>query len=184
MKLFKSKRVEELEKEKEEVLIRLNSITEKEDTVRHLNDVLKKMRIEVASLNDKRLNLSKDIELLNAEKEQISFDIEGLGQEVLNLRHIKHEEQNSLLSYSDKIDKIKNRIDESEKDYSEENGADADFEDKRDEIKLLQKEYEELQDKILSAEQTIEELSETEDQLTEQIKEKREELENFNTEKL
>ena len=42
MGLFESKRLRELEKENEELLFKINSISDKEDNVRQLNDVLKK----------------------------------------------------------------------------------------------------------------------------------------------
>ncbi|MCK7528714.1 MAG: hypothetical protein MZV64_69730 [Ignavibacteriales bacterium] len=112
MGLFGSKKIKELEKEKEEVLIRLNAITEKEDNIRHLNEVLKKMRMEVAELNEKKLALAGEIESLYEEKNKTHIDIESLGKEILNLRQMKLEEQNSILTYTDKIEKIKNRIDD------------------------------------------------------------------------
>ena len=58
MGLFENKRLRELEKENEELLFRINSISEKEDNVRNLNDVLKKMRMEVSDLNERKLSLS------------------------------------------------------------------------------------------------------------------------------
>ena len=187
MGLFASKRVKELEQEKEEVLLRLNSITEKEDNVRHLNEVLKKMRIEVSELNEKKLFLSDDIELLNEQKNIANTEIEGLSREILNLRQIKLEEQNSILTYTEKIDEIKNRIENSDNEFFDEIDSVSDVSDineKKDKIKLLQKQYDELKDKILSAEQIIEELNETEEQLNENIKDKREEFETLTAEKL
>ena len=110
MGLFDSKKLKELEKEKEEVLLRLNSITEKEDNVRHLNDVLRKMRIEVAELNEKKLRISDEIEPLVIQKEQLKSDLENIAKEIFNLRQIKIEEQNAILAYTSQLDDIKAKI--------------------------------------------------------------------------
>lgn len=119
MGLFENKRLRELEKENEELLFRINSISEKEDNVRNLNDVLKKMRMEVSDLNERKLSLSGEIESLREQKRQTKADMEGLNKEILNLRHLKLEEQNTLLDYSSRIDQIKNQIsnDENLKDF-------------------------------------------------------------------
>ena len=100
MSLFENKRLRELEKENEELLFKINNITEKEDNVRHLNDVLKKMRMEVSDLNERRLTLSSEIESLHEDKRQVKGDIEGLNKEIQNLKILKLEEQNTLLEYS------------------------------------------------------------------------------------
>ena len=68
MGLFESKRLRELEKENEELLFKINSISEKEDNVRQLNDVLKKMRLEVSDLNERKLSLAGEIESLRRAK--------------------------------------------------------------------------------------------------------------------
>ncbi len=43
-------------------------------------------------------------------KRQYKADIERFNKEILNLRNLKLEEQNTLLEYSSQIDKIKNQI--------------------------------------------------------------------------
>ena len=110
MGLFENKRLRELEKENEELLFKINSISEKEDNVRSLNDVLKKMRMEVSDLNERKLSLAGEIESLREQKRQTKADIEGFNKEILNLRQLKLEEQNTLLDYSSRIDRIKNQI--------------------------------------------------------------------------
>ena len=170
----------ELEKENEELLFKINNIAEKEDNVRHLNDVLKKMRMEVSDLNERRLSLSGEIESLHEDKRQVKGDIEGLNKEIQNLKTLKLEEQNTLLDYSSRIDKIKNQIsnDETLKDIE------IDFDDellinKNKEVEVLNREYDELRDKVFSVEEKIEELNGFEDELNERINEKKKELESL-----
>ena len=185
MGLFENKRRRELEKEKEELLIRLNNITEREDNVRQLNDILKKMRVEVADLNERKLNLSSEIESLREQKKQIKVDIETLNKEILNLKNLKLEEQNTLLEYSARIDKIKNQINNDE----DLKNLDIELEpellaNRSKQLENLSSEYEELRDKIFVAEERIDELNSLEDELSWKIKEKKKELESLNNEKL
>ena len=69
------------------------------------------MRLEVSDLNEKKLNLASEIESLHEQKRQTKADLEGLGKEILNLRQMKLEEQNLILTYSEKIDQIKDKVD-------------------------------------------------------------------------
>ena len=152
MGLFESKRLRELEKENEELLFRINSISEKEDNVRQLNDVLKKMRLEVSDLNERKLSLAGEIESLREQKRQTRADIEGFNKEILNLRQLKLEEQNILLDYSSRIDRIKNQInnDENLKDIEIDINSDL-VKNRSNEIEELNKEYDLLKDKMFSA---------------------------------
>ena len=185
MGLFENKRLRELEKENEELLFRINNISEKEDNVRHLNDVLKKMRMEVSDLNDRKLALAGEIESLREDKRQVKGDIEGLNKEILNLRSLKLEEQNTLLDYSSQIDKIKNQIskDESLRDI-EVDLDDESIEIRNNNIKELTSEYDELRDKIFYAEEKVDELNTQEEELIERINAKKKELESLSNEKL
>ena len=185
MGLFENKKLRELEKENEELLFRINSIAEKEDNVRNLNDVLKKMRMEVSDLNERKLSLSSEIESLREQKRQNKADIEGFNKEILNLRQLKLEEQNTLLDYSSRIDRIKNQI------SNNENLRDTNFDagdeiisDRSKEIEALNKEYDELKDKMFAAEEKIDELNSFEDELNERISQKKKELESLNNKKL
>lgn len=174
MGLFENKRLRELEKENEELLFRINSISEKEDNVRNLNDILKKMRMEVSDLNERKLSLSGEIESLREQKRQTKADIEGFNKEILNLRQLKLEEQNTLLDYSSRIDRIKNQInnDESLKDIVLDPNDNL-VRDRNNEIEALNKEYDELNDKMFAAEERIDELNSLEDELNERINEKK-----------
>ena len=160
MGLFENKRLRELEKENEELLFRINSISEKEDNVRHLNDVLKKMRLEVSDLNERKISLATDIENLKEQKRLVNIDIENYNKDILNLKNLKLEEQNTLLMYSSQIDKIKNKISNDENFNDLEIDFDHDSINKRNrEIEELNREFENLRDRIFTAEEKIEELN-------------------------
>ncbi|MFN3695062.1 MAG: hypothetical protein ACK4UV_08635, partial [Ignavibacterium sp.] len=64
MGLFESKRIKELELERDKLKEQLNNLYEREENIRHLNEVLKKMRLEVAELNEKKLAISTELEQL------------------------------------------------------------------------------------------------------------------------
>lgn len=68
MGLFESKRIKELELERDKLKEQLNNLYEREENIRHLNEVLKKMRLEVAELNEKKLALSTELEQLRDER--------------------------------------------------------------------------------------------------------------------
>ncbi len=66
-----NKRLTELEKQNEELLLDLIVSRRREDNVRNLNDVLKKMRMEVADLNERKLSLAEEIESLREQEKTI-----------------------------------------------------------------------------------------------------------------
>lgn len=53
MGLFESKRIKELDIERDKLKEQLNNLYEREENIRRLNEVLKKIRLEVAELNEK-----------------------------------------------------------------------------------------------------------------------------------
>lgn len=115
MGLFQSKKIRELEDENRELRLRINNIIEKEDEIRGLSDALKKLRRESAELNENKVSISEEVKSLAQKKNEIVKEIEILNSEALNLRQLKFDEQNALLEYSSKLDKIKNR--KNEQDY-------------------------------------------------------------------
>lgn len=110
MGIFDSKRLRELEMENEDLKNRIHVITEREESIQHLNDVLRKMRSEVSELNELKLTLSSEINYLREEELQKKDILENLNSEISQLRELKHEEQNNLLVYSEQIKSIEKII--------------------------------------------------------------------------
>ncbi|HSL89683.1 MAG TPA: hypothetical protein VK870_10300 [Ignavibacteriaceae bacterium] len=110
MGIFSSKRLRELEIENEDLKNRIHVITEREESIRHLNDVLRKMRSEVSELNELKLTLSSEINYLKEEELQKKDILENLNHEISQLRELKLEEQNNLLVYSEQIKSLEKII--------------------------------------------------------------------------
>ncbi len=106
MGLFESKRIKELELERDKLKEQLNNLYEREENIRHLNEVLKKMRLEVAELNEKKLAISTELEQLRDEKRKKTSELENLDKEIAHLREMKFEEQSTLLSYTKQIQEL------------------------------------------------------------------------------
>ena len=108
--MFKSKKIQNLLEENEELKTKFQAIHSKEDNIKNLNEVLKKQRLEVARLNEERRSLKESIDKIRIEEGEKKLEIEELGQRIGHLNEMKDELQNVILSYTNQIDNIESTL--------------------------------------------------------------------------
>ena len=108
--MFKSKKIQSLIEENEELKTKFQAIESREDNIKSLNEILKKLRLEVARLNEERREIKDSIEKILADKEHKQLEVDELGQRIGHLREMKDELQNVILSYSNQIDHIEDTL--------------------------------------------------------------------------
>ena len=106
MSLFKSKELKSLRSENEELKTKFHFMYEKEENAKKLEEVLKRLRMEVAQLNEKKNAIIREIESFEAEEIQKKENIAELDQKILSLKEMKDELQNNILKYSSQIQDI------------------------------------------------------------------------------
>src|ERR1035438_10608600 len=111
--MFKSKKIQRLLEENEELKTKFQAIHSQEDNIKNLNEVLKRLRLEVARLNAERKGLKESIDKNRIEEETKRSEIEELNQRIGSLREMKDELQNVILSYSNQIDRKSTRLNSS-----------------------------------------------------------------------
>jgi len=110
--MFKSKKIQNLLNENEELKTKFQAIHSKEVNIKNLDEVLKKQRLEVARLNEERRSLKESIDKIRTEEGEKKLEIEELGQRIGHLHEMKDELQNVILSYTNQIDNIESTIKE------------------------------------------------------------------------
>lgn len=108
--MFNTKKIKRLNEENEELKTTIETINGKEENIKNLNIVLKKMRLEVAGLNEEKRNLIDSIGKIKFEEEGKRNDITDLNRKIDHLREMKDELQNVVLSYTNRIENIENTI--------------------------------------------------------------------------
>jgi chromosome segregation ATPase len=108
--MFKSKKIQSLLEENEELKTKVQAIHSQENNIENLNEVLKRMRLEVARLNEERRNLKESIDNFCIDEENKKLEIEELNQRIGHLREMKADLQNVILSYTNQIDNIESTI--------------------------------------------------------------------------
>jgi len=108
--MFKSKKIQSLLEENEELKTKFQAIHSQENNIKNLNEVLKRLRLEVARLNEERRNLKESINKICIDEENKKLEIENLNQRIGHLREMKDDLQNVILSYTNQIDNIESTI--------------------------------------------------------------------------
>jgi chromosome segregation ATPase len=108
--MFKSKKIQSLLVENEELKTKFQAIHSQENNIKNLNEVLKRLRLEVARLNEERRNLKESIDKFCIDEENKKLEIEELNQRIGHLREMKDDLQNVILSYTNQIDNIESTI--------------------------------------------------------------------------
>jgi chromosome segregation ATPase len=108
--MFKSKKIQNLLEENEELKTKFQAIHSKEDNIKNLNEVLKKQRLEVARLNEERRSLKESIDKIRIEEGEKKLAIEKLGHRIGHLNEMRDELQNVILSYTNQIDNIESTL--------------------------------------------------------------------------
>jgi myosin heavy chain 9/10/11/14 len=108
--MFYSKKIKSLLKENDELKSKFQDILNKEENINNLNEVLIRIRIEVAELNDERRGLIKSIDTIRINEENKRLEVEELCKKIGHLHEMKNELQNDILSYTNQIDNIESSI--------------------------------------------------------------------------
>jgi chromosome segregation ATPase len=108
--MFKSKKIKILLEENEELKTKFQAIDNQENNIKNLNEVLKKLRLEVARLNEERKELKESIEKFSIEEEYKKLEVVELNQRISHFREMKDELQNVILSYTNQIDNIESTL--------------------------------------------------------------------------
>jgi chromosome segregation ATPase len=108
--MFKSKKIQILLEENEELKTKFQAIHSQENNIKNLNEVLKKLRLEVARLNEERRSLKESIDKIRIDEEDKKLEIDELNQRIGHLHEMRDELQNVILSYTNQIDNIENTL--------------------------------------------------------------------------
>ena len=108
--MFNAKKIKRLNDENEDLKLKIETFNGKEENIKNLNIVLKKMRLEVAGLNEEKRTLQESIEQIKQQEEGKKNEIAELGKKIDHLREMKDELQNVVLSYTNRIENIENTI--------------------------------------------------------------------------
>ena len=104
--MFNSKKIKVLKEENEELKTKFQAIYIKEDNIKNLTELIKKLRFVVAQLHERRKMLLESINKFRLEEGNKKLEIEELNKRIGHLREMKDELQNVILSYSNQIDNI------------------------------------------------------------------------------
>jgi chromosome segregation ATPase len=108
--MFNSKKIKSLLKENEELKTKFQAISNKEESINNLNEVLIRIRIEVAQLNEERRGLLSSIDTIRIDEENKRLEVDELSKKIGHLHELKNELQNDILSYTNQIDNIESSI--------------------------------------------------------------------------
>jgi chromosome segregation ATPase len=107
MAIIKSKRFKDMQKENDELKTYVKKLDDKRETVSNLDEVIKKIRVELAELQNQKLTYNNSIQKLKASEQSTQLEVEKLGRELNHLRELKNDEQNNVLILSDQVNGLK-----------------------------------------------------------------------------
>ncbi|MBZ0200664.1 MAG: hypothetical protein K8H86_12405 [Ignavibacteriaceae bacterium] len=104
MSLFKSKEIETLRNENEELKTKFHFMYEKEQSVKQLEEIVKNLREEATELSSEKSELTDTITNLQNNVVDKKDELRALDSKLVSLQEMKEELQNTLLSYSNQVD--------------------------------------------------------------------------------
>ena len=107
MSIFNSAEIKALKKENQELKNRLQSYSEKGDKLSDLEVILRKIRSEIAKMNETKENLNDEIKILLADKKIKESELNELSNRIPELNGVKRELQHAVLDYQEKLESIK-----------------------------------------------------------------------------
>lgn len=176
--ILSSKRIKELETENEELKTLLKGFTAKEEQLKRFDELIKKARIEFGDITQRRDQTAQTLETLENEKTKLNCDIQKISYEIKQLRELKIDEHNQLLTLSNALldsgkisadDKVNQLSNAKFNLYQEIEAA----EKRKNEIK---NQTAELEKKYKEAYQKIREIKDVEQTLRTKIEKRKEEL--------
>jgi chromosome segregation ATPase len=98
MSLLNSKKLKELQSENEELKAFIQNLTDNESRFRHLEELVKKARVDYANITMKKDQTALTLEHLEKEKNKLNNQTQKLSHEIEQLRELKIYEQNQILT--------------------------------------------------------------------------------------
>ena len=96
--MLSSKRIKELETENEELKALIQGFNTKEEKLKRFDELIKKARIEFGDITQRKDQTAQTLEALENEKARLNHDIQKISYEIKQLRELKIDEQNQLLT--------------------------------------------------------------------------------------
>ena len=96
--MLSSKRIKELETENEELKTLIQGFTAKEEKLKRFDELIKKARIEFGDITQRKDQTAQTLEVLENEKTKLNHDIQKISYEIKQLRELKIDEHNQLLT--------------------------------------------------------------------------------------
>jgi len=181
--MFNSKKIQSLLEENEELKTKFQAIHNQEDNIKNLTEVLKKLRLEVARLNEERRSLKDSIEKNRIEGAKKELEIDELNQRIGYLHEMKDELQNVILSYTNQIDNIESTLKENherisaqsaeENEHNEVENINSELVDKKEEIEQYISDANQIKNKIIDEEAK---LADREELISEEVNQLNEKL--------
>ncbi len=114
MAFLNSNKLKELRSENEELKAFIQNLTDNESRFRHLEELVKKARVDYANITMKKDQTALTLEHLEKEKNKLNNQTQKLSHEIEQLRELKVYEQNQILTLNknsaNKQDKIETGI--------------------------------------------------------------------------
>ena len=110
MGIFKSKELEQLKAENEELKNKFHVMYEKEENAQKLDQVLKRLRAEVVQMNEKKNGTQREIELLIEQEREKKEQAKHIDQQIAGMKEMRDELQNTVLTYTNQIQDIESTV--------------------------------------------------------------------------
>lgn len=117
MSFLNSKKLKELESENEELKKLIDGFSEKEDQLKHFDELVKKARLDYAEIASKKDQTAEKLESLERDKAKLVKELNKITLEIKQLREMKLTENNQIISLRNAINN-NNELAENETDSS------------------------------------------------------------------
>ncbi len=193
MSLIISKKLKDLQAENDTLRSSLLRINDKEEKLIRLEELTKKVNVEISSLIKQKTDLTNEVDGLKFKETGLKTELEKLNREIDKLREMKSDEQHNLLHLTNHINNTKSDQHPSQikNIYSNDdnnNLYEKDIANSNDEIQRLEEKINNLKESearsLIGFEKRIKELADKERSLQEKINLKKSELENLSDTKL
>ena len=157
MGFLNSKRLKELELENEELRNNLKRISDKEEKVKQLEEVQRRLKNELTQLTQAKTNHSEELNSILTKEKEAKINLEKYSGELKRLHEMKSQEQNDLLALTSKLEALKSNINDYNPEFDYERSSAVDI---SEEIKEAEKRKDLLIGENIKLEETARELSE------------------------
>lgn len=183
MGLFNSKELKKLRAENEELKTKFERTITKEKNIQHLDEVLKKLRIEVSDLNKQKQSIVDSISSIEMEEVHKKESMREINNRIEHLHSLKQELESQIFEYTIRSEDLKKELDNHKSfNYEAETITHGDnFSEylQPEEEKIKIEEIKELDDLISTAKLNNEQLDDEENKLNSARLEKLKEIEDL-----